>query len=95
MKFIFNLLLLFCFSAKANVINIYHEKNLNKAKIVKKIFFTKYSIPENLILITESNCDNLVDKRFLNLCITKKGKLITLPSHISFLKKSLKAFQSP
>lgn len=95
MKYIFSLLILFSFNLQASVINIFHQKNIKEAKVIKSIFIKKYSIPSNMISINESSCTIKTDNRFLNLCITKKGELIQLSSNIYFLRKSLKSFSTP
>lgn len=103
MKYVFSLYLFGLFmtatSAKANIINIYHINHLDNAKMVKRIFVDKYGLPEKMIslFLLESNdqedCPIKVDKRLMNLCVTKKGKLKLLPSNIDFLKESLSIFR--
>lgn len=93
MKLLFSLLILsnIC---NAKVINIYNESNPNKAKVVADIFIQKYGVPKSLISSFQTECTKNVDKRFLNLCINKKGELIQLPSYLKFLKKSLSVFNA-
>ena len=93
MKLFFSLLFLSQVS-HAGLINIYFEKDEFFANEVKKIFISKYSVPEKLINIKKKTCETKVDSRFLNLCITKKGELIKLPSYLKFIRKSLKTFKT-
>lgn len=94
MKLIFKIMLMFCsLNTHAFIINIYHFDSLEQANLVKEIFNKKYKVPNRLISTKKSKCLN-VDKRMLNLCITKKGKLKLLPSNIKFLNKSLKVFRT-
>lgn len=95
MKYFFSLFLLSPYLANAGLINIIHESNFNRAKIVKNIFNKQYMIPEKLISIKSGLCIENIDERFLNICITKKGELLQLSSNIHFIRKSLKTFNTP
>lgn len=95
MKYFFSIFLLLPLSSSASLIKIFHEKQLKKANITKAIFMEKYDIPENLIVVSSGGCDMEIDKRFLNICITKKGELIQLSSNINFIRKSLNIFNTP
>lgn len=94
MRLIFSLLLLVSFNGYAFVINIYTYQDIKNALIVKKIFNTKYQIPPNLISIRKDDCNVKVDRRMINLCLTKKGKLVLLPSNIKFQRNSLQIFRT-
>ena len=95
MKFIFKLnLALFAINAQASMVKIYFTSDhLNKALIVEKIFIEKYSIPKRIIEIKHlSNCYSQ-DKRFLEICINRKGELKRFSnSNIFKIKKSLLVF---
>jgi hypothetical protein len=94
MKLFFSLFL-FSQTSYAGLINIYFEQNARSAQQVQKIFMMKYNVPKGLISIEKKSCQSKVDSRFLNLCVTKKGELIQLPSYLKFIRKSLKTFKRP
>lgn len=95
MKFFFSTLLFLPLASHASLINIIHEKQLKNANIIKAIFIDKYDIPKSLILVKNGSCDTKIDRRFLNICVTKKGELIQLSSNINFIRKSLNSFNTP
>lgn len=92
MKLLFSLLFLYLNTGYSQVINIYHHQDDKNAEIIRNIFIEKYQLPNSLIMVHGHGCRVSVDHRYLNLCITKKGELIMLPSDIDFLRKSLTKF---
>lgn len=80
---------------QASVITIYHHDNSDNARTVARIFQKKYSIPSGLIKIVKSvDCVEL-SATLLEMCINKKGELITLSSNISLFKRSINVFNNP
>ena len=97
MKFYFSFIILsyscYCFSSQVRV--YYHPGEKSKALIVKQIFETKFSVPNQLIVLKKSQECHSQDARFLELCINKKGKLLELPNtYIDKIKKSIRTFSS-
>ncbi len=79
----------------ASQINIkYENDSIENALWVKSIFIERYSIPGDLIQIKKGDCiEAAYDQRFLNLCINKKGDLITISQDIKFKINSLLTFR--
>ncbi len=93
MKLIISLLLITSLSQASQIIITYESGQVDNAKVVRNIFEKKYEIPSALILTINKSCSSKVlDKRFLSLCINKKGELIKLSSNIKFQIKSLLTF---
>lgn len=91
------ILCVFCSNlALASKLVILHEANQHKnGLLVRNIFLSKYNIPKDLITLKAGECDyKKDDKRFLYLCVNKKGELLLLSSNIDFKIKSLMIFKS-
>ncbi len=95
MKLLFSSLLLLSTSVQSSAINIYVDSNkFELAKVTKNIFRTKYNIPKSLIRLKVGERCISRDKRFLELCINKKGELIQLPNYnLHNIINSLKTFK--
>lgn len=73
--------IIFCISINvySSQINIYFYEAFSKESIIiKEIFMTKYNIPSYLIKRIETSKCESIDKRFLEICINKKGELTQL-----------------
>lgn len=96
MKLIFSIfLIIFCSQTFASMILIKYENKYKNALLIQDIFVKKYSIPRDLILIKKERCLESKGSNFLELCINKKGELLTLSSDIKFKVKSLSIFRQP
>ena len=94
MKFAISFLL--CFPVYASPIRIFHEKEQERAAIVRDIFLQQYFIPEELIAMTEvSSCEELNGKGKLDLCLKNNGDLLVVSVDRGFIHESLKIFQAP
>lgn len=94
MKFAISLLI--TFPVFASPIRIFHEKKLESAEIVRGIFLQQYSIPEELIVMTEvTSCEELKGKGKLDLCLKNNGDLLVVSVDRGFIDESLKIFQAP
>ncbi|MFT6632950.1 MAG: hypothetical protein ACJAS4_002918 [Bacteriovoracaceae bacterium] len=49
--------------------------------LIKNIFQEKYKIPLKLIRVTKVSSCHSQDKRFLELCINKKGELVEFSNY--------------
>jgi len=77
-------------------IQIFYEKEPERAQIVKDIFSNDYQIPEDLIaLIKVVKCDDLVEKGKLDLCLNNNGDLLVVSVDRGFISESLKIFRAP
>jgi hypothetical protein len=94
MKLFFSLLLVST-NAFSSMILIGHNNQESNAIKIKDYFISEYRIPKELILIKRSECLEEVDRRYLQLCVNKKGELIQLSSNIDFQIKSLSTFKQP
>lgn len=95
MKLLFKIFLIFSLnSASASIINIiYHPEKKSSAKLIKKYFKDKYLIPGILIHLKESTECQVIDPRYLELCITKEGDLFQISNrNIKNIVKSLTHF---
>jgi hypothetical protein len=96
MKFVTSLIFLFTLPAFASPIRIFHEKEIERAEIVKGIFLQQYAIPEDLIAMTEvSDCGDLKGRGKLDLCLKNNGDLLVVSVDRGFIHESLKIFQAP
>jgi hypothetical protein len=97
MKLFFSLLILAYLSQASHASKIvirYESGNIDNAEVIRAIFVDRYSIPKNLVSIRNGHCDEQdQDKRFLNLCVNKKGDLIKISQDIKFKIKSLLSFR--
>jgi hypothetical protein len=81
-----------CHASK--IVISYESGNVDNAEVIQSIFVDRYSIPKNLISIRSGLCDEEDrDKRFLNLCVNKKGDLLKISQDIKFKIKSLLSFR--
>ena len=85
---------MFSINSSASMVKIYFtSQHINKALVVEKIFIEKYSIPERIIEVKRVTDCFSQDKRFLELCINRKGELKRFSnSNIFKIKKSLLVF---
>ncbi|MFL5784872.1 MAG: hypothetical protein ACJ76H_09705 [Bacteriovoracaceae bacterium] len=96
MKFAISFLCLLTFAAEASPIRIFHEKKEEHAQVVREIFLQQYSIPEELIAMTEvQNCEELKGRGKLDLCLKNNGDLLVVSVDRGFINESLKIFQAP
>jgi hypothetical protein len=93
MKLIISLML--SLAASASPIRIFHEKEPERAHLVKEIFLDVYSIPAELISLKEvEDCLKLSEKGRLDLCIKSNGDLEAISVDRIFITESLKIFHA-
>jgi hypothetical protein len=100
MKFYYKILLTLIITSNvamaSKVIVYHHSSRTEEANIVKNIFTNKYSVPTRLVVIIQTQECRVKEKRFMELCINKKGELIEFSnSNIKKIKKSLAIFAKP
>ena len=96
MKFVTSLLVLATLPALASPIRIFHEKEGDRAQVVRDIFLQQYFIPEDLIAMKEvENCEGLKGLGKLDLCLKNNGDLLVVSVDRGFINESLKIFQAP
>lgn len=96
MKFVTSLFLFTMLPAYASPIRIFHEKEDDRANVVREIFLQQYFIPEELIAMKEvENCGDLKGRGKLDLCLKNNGDLLVVSVDRGFIHESLKIFQAP
>ena len=96
MKFVTSLLVFITLPVLAAPIRIYHEKEEDRARIVKDIFLQQYLVPEDLIMMSEvQNCGDIKGRGKLDLCLKNNGDLLAVSVDRGFVNDSLKIFQAP
>jgi hypothetical protein len=82
------------FICSAGKISIsYVNGEVLSAKKVKLIFTKRYMIPEELILLRNSNICQVTDERFIEVCIKSHGKLYIIPNeNMELIKSSFTVF---
>lgn len=94
MKFAISLFI--CLPVYASPIRIFHEKETERAQVVREIFLQQYLIPEDLIAMKEvSSCEELKGQGKLDLCLKNNGDLLVVSVDPGFVHESLKIFQAP
>lgn len=94
MKYVISFL--FTISAYGSPIQVFYEDESYRAQVVKDIFIGSYQIPEELIAMKEvQNCDDLMKRGKLDLCLKNNGDLIVVSVDKSFVNESLKIFHAP
>lgn len=94
MKFLISLL--FCQSATAALVNVFHENRDKEASIYREILNRDYMIPEDLMSTKAvKNCENLKAEGKLDLCLKNNGDLLLVSVDRTFLDESLKVFRAP
>lgn len=96
MKFVTSLGLLLTLPVLASPIRIFHEKENDRARVVREIFLQQYLIPEELIAMKEvADCEGLKGQGKLDLCLKNNGDLLVVSVDRGFIHESLKIFQAP
>ncbi len=96
MKFVTSIGLLLALPAFAAPIRIFHEKEDDRARVVREIFLQQYFIPEDLIATKEvTDCEGLKGQGKLDLCLKNNGDLLVVSVDREFIHESLKIFQAP
>ncbi len=97
MKLIFKTILIFLViipnSYASQILITYEDNKAQYAYHMQKYFKENYKIPLTIIKIKKSYECRSIDKRFLEICINKKGELIQFSnSNIKKIIKSLRTF---
>lgn len=83
-------------TAIASPIQVHYETEPSRATLVKEIFTTTYSIPEDLIGLKKvESCDAVTELGKLDLCLKNNGDLLVVSVDREFISESLKIFQAP
>ena len=94
MKFVISLLI--TTSALASPIHVFFENEKSEAEIYKSILMKDYMIPEDLIVLKETNkCEGLRPAGKLDLCLKNNGDLYMVSVDREFINESLKVFMAP
>lgn len=96
MKFATSLSFFLVLPALASPIRIFHEKENDRARVVREIFLQQYFIPEELIALKEvAECEGIKGQGKLDLCLKNNGDLLLVSVDRGFINESLKIFQAP
>lgn len=80
---------------QAAEINLFHEGNESGIEEIKEILNSRYFIPDELIKkIPTQNCEGLIKRGKLDLCLKNNGDLILVSVDRRFVNESLKAFRA-
>jgi hypothetical protein len=94
MKF-FTSLILSTSLLQAAPIQIYFEENSMDAIMIKSILIADYSIPEDLIELSEAGeCGRVKQKGKLSLCLKNNGDLLVVSVDRNFINESLSVFRA-